>query len=204
MGSMEDKAVDVLFADPPYGVGMPYDGYEDTKDNLKKLIADFMPQALRVAKLVVLTPGNSNQSLYPEPTWTMAFFYHGSGLSRWGFNCWQPITVYGDDPYLAHGLGARPDAFEAHGVSRPSDHPCPKPDQLMNWIINRVSLPGQTILDPFMGTGTTGRACARLGRHFIGVEQSKRYFEIAQHDIAEVEAQDIMFDSVKWAQEGLV
>jgi hypothetical protein len=56
-------------------------------------------------------------------------------------------------------------------------HPTQKPLALMDWCIKRVK--GHTILDPFMGSGTTGVACVKLGRRFIGIEVEERYFTIA-------------------------
>ena len=53
----------------------------------------------------------------------------------------------------------------------------------MTWLVNRVSMPGETILDPFMGSGTTGVAAIRLGRSFIGIEKEPKYFEIANRRI---------------------
>lgn len=49
----------------------------------------------------------------------------------------------------------------------------------MEWAVNRASLPGHLVVDPFMGSGTTGVACAQLGRRFIGIEIEPRYFDIA-------------------------
>jgi site-specific DNA-methyltransferase (adenine-specific) len=49
----------------------------------------------------------------------------------------------------------------------------------MEWLVEELSAEGQTVLDPFMGSGTTGVACARLGRKFIGIEIEPRYFDIA-------------------------
>ena len=59
----------------------------------------------------------------------------------------------------------------------------------MEWIISNYTREGDTILDPFMGSGTTGVACARLNRNFIGIEINPQYFEIAQRRIAEAQAQ---------------
>ena len=58
------------------------------------------------------------------------------------------------------------------------EHPTQKPIALMEWCLGFVPN-AQTILDPFMGSGTTGVACARLGRRFIGIEIEPRYFDIA-------------------------
>jgi site-specific DNA-methyltransferase (adenine-specific)/modification methylase len=57
-------------------------------------------------------------------------------------------------------------------------HPTQKPVSLMHWCIEQASMP-ETILDPFMGSGTTGVACANLGRKFIGIEIEPKYFDIA-------------------------
>ena len=57
-------------------------------------------------------------------------------------------------------------------------HPTQKPLRLMEWCLSFVA-DAQTILDPFMGSGTTGVACANLGRKFIGIEICEKYFDIA-------------------------
>src|SRR3546814_9569806 len=55
-------------------------------------------------------------------------------------------------------------------------HPTRKPVALMSWCVQKTT---GTVLDPFMGSGTTGVACAKLGRKFIGIEIEPRYFDIA-------------------------
>jgi DNA modification methylase len=62
----------------------------------------------------------------------------------------------------------------------------------MEWVINEVGDPG-TILDPFMGSGTTGVACVKLGRKFIGIEIDPGYFETACKRIEDAYAQPDMF-----------
>ena len=66
----------------------------------------------------------------------------------------------------------------SHGADRP-DHPTPKPVDLMLALISDFTDPGDIILDPFAGSGTTGVACLRLGRRFIGIEKSEAYAAIA-------------------------
>jgi len=61
-----------------------------------------------------------------------------------------------------------------------NNHPTVKPIALMKYLIILVSREGQVILDPFMGSGTTGVACKLLNRKFIGIEQSEEYIKIAQ------------------------
>jgi site-specific DNA-methyltransferase (adenine-specific) len=58
-------------------------------------------------------------------------------------------------------------------------HPNEKPLLLMRTLVDTLSNGGDTILDPFMGSGTTGVACVKLGRKFIGVELEQKYFDIA-------------------------
>jgi len=187
MQTFPDKSVDLIVTDPPYGVGLDYGEYQDTQDNLKMIIDGFMPEALRVAKIVMLTCGNSNQYLYPKPDWTMAWVIPaGAGQCSWGWLCWQPILVYGKDPYLANGLGARRDIFISNERSDDSEHPCPKPLSLWENIILRASLnDGDLILDPFLGSGTTAVAAKRLHRHWIGIELSEKYCELARKRVAQ-------------------
>lgn len=70
-----------------------------------------------------------------------------------------------------------------------SEHPTQKPVDLMAWLIRSYSNEGDTILDPFMGSGTTGVACVQTGRNFIGIEIDPMYFAIAQRRIAEAQQQ---------------
>lgn len=82
-----------------------------------------------------------------------------------------------------HGL-------RSYGVKH---HPTEKPLPLMEWCINHLPNDTQTILDPFMGSGTTGVACAKMGRSFIGIELDPDYFDIACKRIEEAYSQGDMF-----------
>lgn len=67
-----------------------------------------------------------------------------------------------------------------NGQKRGIGHPAPFPIQLATDHIQSWSNEGDTVLDPFMGSGTTGVACKELGRNFIGIEKVEKYFEIAK------------------------
>lgn len=73
------------------------------------------------------------------------------------------------------------------------EHPTQKPVGVMTWAIEHVPAPNQTVLDPFMGSGTTGIACAKLGRKFIGIEKEPHYFEIACKRIEQAYTQPDLF-----------
>ena len=62
-------------------------------------------------------------------------------------------------------------------------HPTEKPIALMEHLVEKLTVQGETVLDPFMGSGTTGVACKNLGRNFIGIELDPTYFQIAQKRI---------------------
>ena len=70
------------------------------------------------------------------------------------------------------------DAINNRNGSR-TGHPAEKPLDLMEWIVKTYTNEGDTVLDPFMGTGTTGVACLKNNRKFIGIEKEKQYFDIA-------------------------
>ena len=75
-----------------------------------------------------------------------------------------------------------------------ASHPNEKPIELMAWCMDRAGIPrGATVFDPFMGSGTTGVACVRTGRNFIGCEIDPTYFAIAQRRIAEAQLQPPLF-----------
>jgi len=69
--------------------------------------------------------------------------------------------------------------------SGPGLHPTQKPVALFDYLIRTYSNPGETVLDNTMGSGTTGVACIRTGRKFIGIEKDAGYFAVAQRRVAE-------------------
>ena len=176
-----DVKVDLVLTDPPYGNGTAYGTYEDSKDNLRGLVGELMPVLRGAGERVLLTCGVANIHLYPEPDWILSWVTPaGSGSGKWGFCCWQPILAYGPDPYLQAGLGRRPDTFIKTELSQEKKHPCSKPEDIWQMIMLRGSIKaGQTILDPFLGSGTTCYCAKKLNRYSIGIEIEEKYCEIA-------------------------
>ena len=68
-------------------------------------------------------------------------------------------------------------------------HPTQKPEALLHRAILSATKPGDVVLDPFFGTGTTGAVARKLGRHFVGIEREKEYADVAQARIAEIKPQ---------------
>jgi site-specific DNA-methyltransferase (adenine-specific) len=71
-------------------------------------------------------------------------------------------------------------------------HPTQKPVALYEYLIKTYTNPGDTVLDFCMGSGTTGVACAKTGRNFIGIEKERNYFDIAERRIDEAQMQTVM------------
>lgn len=204
--TLEAGSVDAVITDPPYGVGLTtktsdyrqsryFDNgkslmasrlYNDTPEYVAGLIRTAMPEVLRVARRALIYSGTRMLFNYPEPKAIGGVYTpNGAGRSSWGFTCFHPILYYGKDPYLERGMGSRPNSFRTEQPNTEDiDHPCPKPLSWMLWAIKRASFPGDTILDPFMGSGTTGVAALRTGRRFIGIELDPGYFQIAAERIA--------------------
>jgi DNA modification methylase len=90
-----------------------------------------------------------------------------------------------------HGVYCKRD-LTLQGESSHRVHPTQKPVSIMEWCLQFVPN-AHTILDPFMGSGTTGVACAKLGRRFIGIEIDPGYFDIAVRRIEEAYRQPDMF-----------
>lgn len=65
-----------------------------------------------------------------------------------------------------------------------TSHPTVKPIALMEWLVKLVCPVGGTVLDPFLGSGSTGIACLRGNRKFVGMEREPSYFEIAKGRLA--------------------
>jgi DNA modification methylase len=79
----------------------------------------------------------------------------------------------------------------SHGAD--AEHPARFPVKFAMELVEPFTLPGETVMDPFMGSGTTGVACAKLGRKFIGIEIEPKYFEIACKRIEQAYAQPDFF-----------
>lgn len=76
-------------------------------------------------------------------------------------------------------------------------HPAQKPASLMRWCLDMAKVPvGATVLDPYMGSGSTGVACLQTGRNFIGIEKDPTYYKIACDRLSEAAAQGRLFDSL--------
>lgn len=75
----------------------------------------------------------------------------------------------------------------------PNGHPCSRALIHQEWLANWFSDEGETVCDPFMGSGTTGVACVKRGRRFVGIEVEPRYFEIACRRIEQAYQQPDFF-----------
>jgi site-specific DNA-methyltransferase (adenine-specific) len=88
-----------------------------------------------------------------------------------------------------------PGTFQSPGTDRTArnNHPTVKPVALIRYLTRLVTPPGGTVLDPFMGSGTTGVACADEGFNFIGIEREAEYVEVARRRIEAAQAQQRLF-----------
>lgn len=121
---------------------------------------------------------------------SIAAAWCGSGRSVWSGGGRRGVFTF-----VKHDAGC------GHGGKR-NQHPTQKPVSLMNELVSLFSKPGDVVLDPYMGSGTTGVACVGLGRKFIGIEKDRRYFDLACERIARAQDQMRLFD--EQAQESMV
>ena len=188
--------VDLVLTDPPYGVNLGevdngqarekkqvmYSTFSDTPEHLKRVIIPAFEMALSISKRAMLTTGNRNAWLYPKPD-DVGVWYNpaGCGRGKWGYILAHLILFYGKDPRAGKNATASSTWSKADSVAdlKQTKHPCPKPLRFTKWMVEKASIKGETILDPFMGSGTTLRAAKDLGRKAIGIEIEKKYCDIA-------------------------
>ena len=132
--------------------------------------------------------------------WPANFVHDGLNAEEWSrfFYCAKASKADRDDGVLLAATSAAEmverDADSA-GMNSPragagrtsgarNDHPTVKPTALMQWLVRLVTPPGGTVLDPFTGSGSTGKACVLEGFEFIGFEMDPHYCEIAEQRIA--------------------
>ena len=91
---------------------------------------------------------------------------------------------------VAGGMSGRRDGSMGSVTMRKNTHPTVKPTKLMRYLVRLVTPPGGTVLDPFMGSGSTGKAAKLEGFNFIGIEREETYVETARARIAAVEPEE--------------
>jgi DNA modification methylase len=192
--------VDAVVTDPPYGIrydsaaakssgkksgkGFGFKGDYKATDWDSATCDDAIEIAVSMAKGAVVFGGNYYR-LAPSPCW-LVWDKETNGQFADCELAWTNL----DQPvrrirHMWNG-GIRKGHEPRHG------HPTQKPVALMEWCLG--FLPNaQTILDPFMGSGTTLVACQRLGRHGIGIEIDPGYFDIACRRVEEATRQPDMF-----------
>ena len=100
----------------------------------------------------------------------------------------EPISsAPGQRVIPGRGPSVQPDGRKANG------HPCSRALGHFKWLVRWWAMPDEIVLDPFMGSGTTGVACASLGRQFIGIEIHEPYFDIACERIENAQRQERLF-----------
>lgn len=187
---------DLLLTDPPYGIGAQKGVGKVTKegsDFRNEAVADWdaappsvelLNAARSLADAQILWGGNYF-SLPPTPClliWDkvqpeqfslamaeVAWTSFKTPMKIWR---WKSMSINGGDPKY---------------------HPTQKPIDLMSWCLGFADK-AATVLDPFMGSGTTGVACAQLGKSFTGIERERKYFDIAVERISRAQAQGQMFE----------
>lgn len=160
--------VDAVVTDPPYGMN---------KGEWDASIPEWMPL---VGDMPVATfCGVVGMRDYPTPDWIGAWVREAStqrnGRLR-GFNNWEPILFYNIESLLN-------DVIREPNIHEETGHPTTKPTRLMMRLVERMD--ANTILDPFMGSGTTLVAAKLEGRRAIGIEIEERYCEIAAKRLAQ-------------------
>lgn len=165
MHDLADKSIDLILTDPPYGVN--YSKW----DSLLSL--EWFYLSLVKAKTVAFTPGLMNMYRYPEPDCIIAIVRPGSIQHQkrgGGFSHWEPVLVYGEHLPNVDMVIVRAQTDDPN-----NGHPCPKSLEMYSWLVTKLSHEGETVLDPFTGSGTTLRACRDTNRNGIGYEINPEY-----------------------------
>lgn len=190
--------VDAVVTDPPYGIGeaagknasrgniaVAKDYGDDSWDD-EPISDDLMRMALQAGRWAVVFGGNY-YAMPPAKCWLVWDKENGENDFADCELAWTNLPkAVRRIRYMWNGM------LRANKEMR-GDHPTQKPIGVMEWAINHVPTPCASVLDPFMGSGTTGVACMNLGRKFIGIEIEERYFQIACERIDQAQRQGRMF-----------
>lgn len=181
------EKVDAVLTDPPYGIGM--DGGKIGKAVYERL-SNWDARPANVAPILALgVPtviwGGNYFPLPPSPCW-LVWDKETQGVTTFA-DCELAWTNCDKAVRMVRHLWSGP----YMRVKESRAHPTQKPVRVMEWSLGFV--PHGVTLDPFMGSGTTGVACANLGRKFVGIEIEPKYFDIACERIAAAYAQGRLF-----------
>lgn len=186
--------VDAVITDPPYGINAARtrnsqkDGWVDygvdgwDKDRPGREVFDLM---LRAAPLQVIWGGNYFTDYLPPSQKWLSWDKGQDGFSLADFE----LAWTSEDKACRRLNYAR-----ALALKDGKEHPTQKPLAVMRWCIEQAGKP-KTILDPFMGSGTTGVAAVDMGLAFVGIEREPKYFDIACRRIEQAYNQRPLFEA---------
>lgn len=197
------EGVDAVVTDPPYGIGAANgaapggtDATGKYKRKPKRYNGDWdcvRVTAWRFSALAEIAP----QSLIWGANYYQDLLPTGGRWLVWDKN--NSMPSYSDCELAwtnAPGVATKKITMTASGLAANRDgervHPTQKPVEVMRWSLSHIP-DAKAICDPFMGSGTTGVACARDGRRFIGIEREPAYFDAACRRIEEAYRQPDMF-----------
>lgn len=204
------QPVNAVITDPPYGVAY-VTGWREVMDTPPAIIGDDNPPLASVQLMADAL--KENGALYLATRFDVSAMWvdaiRQAGLTLKTPIYWDKCNHTSGD--LEGDFGAQVEIFifahkgrhKLRGPRLPnlwrvprdpaSAHPTPKPVALMEKMVACSTDQGDVVLDPFMGSGSTGVACMHLGRKFIGVEIEPKYFEIACERIDQAQRQGRMF-----------
>ncbi len=189
--------VDAVVTDPPYGIAYDPKTYSGSNfsDGVTGDNAPFDPShVIGISGRKILWGANNYTEKLPRGGWFV-----------WDKRCSEAADrvlgspfelAWTDNPKsyrIARILHAGKLNADGQWDQMSRVHPTQKPIRLMAWCIEQLPADADTILDPFMGSGTTGVAAIQLGRKFTGIEIEPKYFDIACHRISEALKQPDMF-----------
>ena len=203
--TLPDGSVDAVVTDPPYGIGFKYNEHNDSPEGYGEWLWSVLSLAeakCRPGSPVFVWQAMPNVRRFAEwfpREWRLFaacknFVQMRPTVMQYAHD---PVVVWwvpGEKPYSMGTLSR--DYFVANtspsshrGLNDVQGHPCPRPLDQVTHIVDQWVSPGGTVLDPFMGSGTTGVACVQTGRRFIGIEIDATYYAIAERRIADAQAQ---------------
>ena len=180
--TLSPGSVDAVVTDPPYGLGDKWNGGAGGAKSSWRIPASEakawdMQTASGVEDLAsfkeCIVWGGNYYKMPPSRCWLV---WDKKQPDTWTTGQCELAWTNFDRPVRAFRMAT----CEFHGIEQ-KKHPTQKPIALMQWCLKWVS--SNEILDPFMGSGTTGVAAVRLGRKFIGIELEPKYFAIAKRRI---------------------
>lgn len=198
---LEDNSLEHVFTSPPYNRKRndKYKYHDDNIDNYFEFLCNTIDECIRISKGYVFFNimknyynkkdvfkliGKYSEQIQEIIIWEKTNPLPASGKSI--TNSYEYFIIFGDKPLKSNTTYTKNIISTSVNSKMTKEHKAMMKQEVCDWFIEKFTIEGETILDPFMGAGTTAISCINLNRNYIGFEIAPEYVELSNKRISEI------------------